>query len=227
MKDVFDSAIRENKRLVDELRKHEATYPEVKKEFDRLDAECISQAHDCLVAREAQSPTLVFKEGKLKQTRWQRDGVMNTFKRIRNRLIDQVTATSQEDAGQFHADTLEKIRNIASLYRFEKTEFVYNRPGDKAIRVTVKHNAAALKQFQDFMFSAIQKIASMRLGYLSDLRAQIEDYERQFALYKTSTMEAIEVSPERAAEMAPQAPRDAALDRINNLNSRLNTLEAR
>jgi len=207
--EYFDSKKRESAELVRQLQEHLKKWPEVKAEYDRIDAECISLAGKLNAERLAGSPKALATESELKATRWRRDGTKHDHSLQRNKLHTAIEALTGKPIFEFHHYCLDFVKNLSKLYRYERVEPSHDIMGRRVrFNVVISHNSEALSKARDRVFECMREIDGMKYRALADIEKKIKEFEVEFAAFNLSTMRIEEVSEHRAAEMEPTKESD-------------------
>lgn len=204
---LFDSQSRQSEKLVAQLAAHQATKPEVQRQYDELDQQCIELAGKMRAALDVQSPTWISIESDLKKCRWRRDAVKNAYRRELERLQRELEELTGPPIQAFHLQALDRAAGLSSMYTFERDELFYVAEHDVRM-VKVRHNQAALATAKDLIFQRIREVRALRYRTLPELQAKIAESQRQFDEFDFSTLEIVTVSEATADLMKPHAEPD-------------------
>ncbi len=225
LKQFLESEEHESERLVRELEAHEAGWPALKTEFDKIDKQCVVLAQRHLAEVYAGSPKAIETEADLKKLRWKRDGIKSAFSRKRDELLTKIQAHTRHDIDEFVIESLDRAKSLGRLYQFQRIATAQNILTDrKTVRIT--HNGAALESARDRIFEAMKQVRAMQNRPVAEVRARVAEFEAEFAGFRLSTMRVEEVSPRQAEEMRPESSSVGyAAEKLNSLSARLDALE--
>ncbi len=214
----------ESAEAVKALRQHEATREAMLTEYNKLDEECIPLARELMALAAAGSPRQFEAQAKLKQARWNRDGVKNAWSRKRDALLREVQRFTDELIRLFHFRCLDLIAGLSKLYNFRRLETVKNPWTDK-ITVKIQHNAAALNAARDLIFRRLREVHDLQTSSLAELEKKIAACENEFRELDTSTLEVEEVNESAAGMMRPQPSLSVDRGAVESLSARITALE--
>jgi hypothetical protein len=243
--EFFDSRKRESARLVAELEKHTATWPDAKSKFDEIDTECVAIAAELSAALLAHSPTRFEIESRLKTKRWERDGHTHRHSTKRDELFRAIESFTNEPINDFKRFCLDRVKNLSKLYSYQRLESTHNLEGRRTRpTVRVSHNARALDAAKTTIFALIAEIDSMRHASLGEVESRIQAAKTEIQNFDYNTMQIEELTEAQDADMRPHPePDDIAkgmvmpggeihmfnkdAGRLSNLKSRIEKLEGK
>ncbi len=226
-RELFEVEERESARLVAELQEHKSTWPEVERQYNAIDQECVELARELMPLHFAASPLRFECEARLRGARMRRDGIRATFQRKKNELQDRIASLSREEITDFHADSLDRARHLSQSYQFRRLRSETNLWDDKTT-VIVESNIDALEVARARILAGIKELREMELRPLADVRKKIQELAIEFAGFRFGEMKREEVSPRVADDMRPRSPSIAAgNEKLNALSARLTALEGR
>ncbi len=204
LKEYLNSQHRESEKLYKELQALEARFPEVTKQYEQLDSQCVELASRLSAAEKAGSPQGVALSAELRQLRWQRDGIKQKYSREIGELQHQLEALTQPTIQRFSERCLSRVKSLTEKYQFRRVEETQNIYTDTRT-IKVQHNSGALAAARDHIFECMKVVRSMNLCPLAAIEKKISEFEREFDNFDFSEMQDENVSPSKAREMEPQS----------------------
>jgi len=203
VKKLFDSQSRESEGIVKDIEAHQAKWPEVKNEYDRIDAECITLAAQLTAERAAGSPRALSTEADLIALRRQRDGIRHLHQLRRDELLRAIEEITRPIISEQAERMLDLARRLPEKYQFSKSSELDARGNARGVRIQT--NAEALAAARDTILDARQKLLDMRHCTLAAIEEFIRAFDRIYELLDFSVLQIEEMTPDQARDRAPKA----------------------
>ena len=175
-------------RLLKELGELEATFPEVQKSFNLLDAKCIEKAkffNDCLTAK---SPR--FREAKeaLGEVVKNRDTILNKYQDPRKELLKQIEELARPLIDEKTGEWYSRRTKLPEKIRISGGEEIRSLVGSTFEVVT---NEKIVREAMNYLQECESKLRSMTLKSLNEIFNFIDEVEVGFSKFdlEVSTVE--------------------------------------
>jgi hypothetical protein len=161
-------------------------------------------AHRLSAEKLAGSPRGITTEAELIGLRRGRDGLKASFQRIRDDYHRQLETITRTPIARTAEAWVNLMRSLPEKYEYERLEPARDLDGRKVRgSVRIRTNATALAAARTRILDARRELMAMQHCSLPQIRALIEKFEREYALFDLSILEAEEVSETRAADLLP------------------------